>query len=299
MKMLLVYGGDGLTDEAEVSINSGEKFTQALEQVDLLSDSFVLTKNNQMELAEKLPQYDLVISLIHGTFGEDGQIQKIFETADVKYLGSDSIASALCFDKQKCKQRLQEQGIATPRGFIVYSFGDIIEDKLPLILKPISSGSSVDLIVARQLDNDTTSQIEAGLTKYGELLAEEFISGQEIAVGILGDEALPVIEIIPPAGRVFDYGAKYSGESLELCPPQNISPELQRQAQAIALTCHRVCGCRHLSRVDMMVQDNKIIVLEVNTLPGMTPESLYPKEALCAGYNFPALVKELVELATN
>jgi D-alanine-D-alanine ligase len=166
-----------------------------------------------------------------------------------------------------------------------------------LVIKPINGGASIDMIVARadgELDFDLSDEL---LNKYGELMAEEYIEGQELAVGILGEVVLPIVEIIPPNGKWFDLDSKYDLATQENIPPQHISEELQKRARALALQIHHLMGCKDLSRTDMIIKGDDIYVLETNTMPGMTPMSLYPKEAKAAGYDMPALVKKLVELA--
>jgi D-alanine-D-alanine ligase len=138
------------------------------------------------------------------------------------------------------------------------------------------------------------------LNRYPEMLLEELIEGTEITVPILGSDALPIVEIIPPEGQVFDYDNKYNGLSEELCPPRSISMELQEKAKQLALRVHKIAGCRHYSRTDMIIdKHNNIYVLETNTLPGMTDESLFPKSAKAAGISMQELCERLINLATT
>jgi len=295
MKILVIYGGDGLSQEAEVSHRSGKSVLTMLETAGYTADGFVINSDNIAELDNTLPNYDLVLPILHGTFGEDGQIQKILETHGVKYLGSDSVASALCFDKALCKQKLTENYILVPSGIIAKSVDDIRNIKLPAFAKPNHQGSGLGIIKINQLDSDTVDEINRAIKDFGELLVEEFIDGTEISVGILGERPLPVAEIIPPNQELFTYENRYSGKSEEVVPSINVTPELQARAQGIALAAHQACNCHDWSRTDMIIRGSDIFVLEINTTPGMTEASLYPKMLVASGLS----IKDLIDQALS
>jgi D-alanine-D-alanine ligase len=291
MKILVIYGGFGLSSEAEVSKRSGLVVVQACRQLGHDTAEFELNKDNIDLLTEKINSFDLVFPVLHGGFGEDGQIQKILEKLGVQFIGSGSDSSELCFDKVKTKELLEKNNILTPKWRVVTSYEELMDLKMPLIVKPIQGGSSIGMVMAtsaEDLQNINFSQ---------PLLAEEYIDGRELTVSILGNIALPVIEIIPAKNRWFNYENKYSGLAEENIPPKFIDEKIQKQAQELALKVHQLCGCRHLSRIDIIFKDDRLYVLEINTMPGMTTESLYPKSAQANGLSIIQLVDKLIKLA--
>lgn len=293
MKMLVVYGGEGLSKEAEISQRSGRAVMEAAREAGFEVRGFELTKDNIEKLKSKLADFDIVFPALHGEFGEDGRLQEILDEAGVRYVGCGADASRRCYDKASYKMELEAQGILTPEWRIIQSADELDALEVPVVLKPICGGASIDMIVARVPEEFDKNKAKRLLAKYKKLLAEEYISGQEIAVGVLGEEALPVVEIIPPEGKWFDLESKYSDKTQENIPPQNVSKEIQKRAQELAVRIHKLMGCKDLSRTDMLIRDGQIYVLETNTMPGLTGESLYPKEARAAGYEMPELVEEL------
>lgn len=294
MNILVVYGGKGLSKEADISQKSGKEIIDALKEAGFEISSFELTKDNVSKLKSILKDFDVIFPVLHGTFGEDGQIQKILEETGVKYVGCDSVSSKLCFDKNLYKTKLRETGILTPDWWILNKVEDIHRVNAPVVIKPISGGASIDMIVSLREDELDLEEIKKLLIEYGELMVEKHILGQEVAVGVLSDEALPVVEIIPK-GEWFDLESKYSHESEKNIPPKHVDSDMQKKLQDLALQIHRLMGCRHLSRTDMIIKDDLIYVLETNTMPGMTSRSLYPMEAKAAGYEISDLVSRLVK----
>jgi D-alanine-D-alanine ligase len=250
---------------------------------------------------EAAKRHDIVWPALHGGAGEDGTIQRLLDQAGTPYIGAGAEASALCFDKNRLKSLLQEHAIVTPASEVVdaAAFERSPLTKAPFVLKPVADGSSVGLLIARSLPYDRERALQL-LAQHGQMLLEELIVGTEITVPVLGTEPLPCVEIVPPTGKEFDLENKYNGASTELCPPQHVSAAIQQQAQELAMRIHGLAGVRHLSRTDMIVTpDERLFVLEVNTLPGMTAQSLYPKSAAAAGLAFPQLVARLVGLARS
>ncbi len=298
MKILVLGGGN--SSEREVSVRSAAAVAKALKE--LGHEVFRLDPaGDQTELKQVIASCDVVFPILHGTGGEDGTIQRLIETIGKPYLGSDSHASHLCFDKTITKQLLTEHGLPTPPSQVVdaASLASSFVTQHPFVLKPIADGSSVDTFIVRALPGPTQAMTES-LNRRGHMLAETLVTGVEITVPILGNTPLPVIEIIPPVGQEFDFTNKYNGATRELCPPQNVSAELQRQAQELALQAHTICGCRHLSRTDMIIAPGgHIEILEINTMPGLTDQSLFPKAAAAAGISWNQLVTRFVELATS
>ena len=169
--------------------------------------------------------------------------------------------------------------------------------KKPHVLKVLNGGSTIGTLIAREPAKVTEQQIDAIFNLEPNAVLEELIIGKEITVPILDQKALPVIEIVPPKDEEFDYNNKYNGRTQELCPPLSVPRETQRIAQELAEKVHQTMGCRHLSRVDIMINEQgKLFVLEINTMPGMTDQSLYPKSALVSGLMMPELMSKFVEL---
>jgi len=293
VKILVIYGGFGLSPEAEISKNSGLAVLNACKKAGYEAEGFELNKDNIDYIINKAESFDLVAPMLHGKFGEDGHIQKILEDADIPFIGSGSVSSQLCFNKVLTKIIFDDKGILTPKWKIIQKIDGLAGWNCPLVIKPIEGGSSIGVVIAKSQDDLTKVDFSS------QILVEEYIKGQELTVGILGDVALSVVEIIPPENRWFDYEVKYNNATQENIPPKYISAEIQKQARALALKVHNLCGCRHLSRVDMILRDNQLFVLEINTLPGMTQESIYPKSAKAIGLEMPELVKQLIELVVE
>jgi D-alanine-D-alanine ligase len=295
-KILLLAGGNSL--EREISLRSGAAVQAALEQaghqVTVLDPAATIEDS-------AFDGYDAIFPVLHGTGGEDGILQARLESLEINnFVGSDALSSALCFDKWRYKALLDEHGILNARGARVGA-ADLRQHELvkaPFVLKPYDGGSSVDTFIVRDTASADFAAMEAACERYGSMLIEELIDGVEITIGVLGDSALPVIEIIPPADGEFDYENKYNGQTQELCPPEHVSQDMQTQAGELAVRLHQLCGCRDFSRTDMFVTpDNRLYVLETNTIPGMTNQSLLPKAAATAGIDMAALCDQLVAMA--
>jgi D-alanine-D-alanine ligase len=249
--------------------------------------------------AAALRAADCVVPALHGKGGEDGTLQAELERLGVPFVGSDSAASALCMDKWRFKRHVAGR-VPVPGGEMVDADGLWRSEltKAPFVLKPNDGGSSIDtFLVPDPANADRTAMLDA-LARNGPMLLEELIPGIELTVGVLGDEALPVIEIIPPPDGEFDYENKYNGRTQEICPPAHIAPDRQRVAQELAVLTHRLCGCRDLSRADLILTPaGDLYVMETNTFPGMTDQSLYPKEAAVAGIPMDELLDRFVRMA--
>lgn len=298
MKILVI--GGGISDEREVSLKSSRAvFEAALDKG--YEAEFYDWDGSEHWLAKNVKKFSAILPILHGTGGEDGEIQQILEKSGAAYLGADSQASKLCFDKEKTRALLASSGIMVPKGRLV-TLKEYQADKLfnlPHVLKPFNSGSSVDTFIYPDPDRRNLEAVNAAFKRHDTLLLEQFIKGTEITVPLLDGRTLPIIEIIPPENGVFDFENKYNGQTQELVPPQNVSEELQEQARRLGEEVHRLTGCRHLSRVDMIIASETPYVLEVNTLPGMTSQSLFPKAALAAGMDFPELVDYLIKMVVN
>ena len=251
---------------------------------------------------------DVCFVALHGQWGEDGTIQGMLELLGIPYVGSGVLASALAMDKVMAKAVLAAAGIDTPRGFAVdKADGPIDRGRLeraaaelgyPLVVKPVSQGSSVGIAIVEGSD-DLAAAVDDALGYDDRVLVEERLMGTELTVGVIGNgrelQALPVIEIVTTR-EFFDYRAKYDPALTEEICPARIDDELAARAQELARRAHQVLGCRDLSRTDLIADnDGRLSVLEVNTIPGMTANSLLPKAARVAGIPFGELCSLLIE----
>ena len=246
---------------------------------------------------------DVVILALHGTWGEDGRIQGLLDTIGIPYTGSGVLASALAMDKVMTKKVLASEGIDVPKGVVVSSAsGDDLRQAqsigLPVFVKPVASGSSVGAAIVTSAEQLAPAIVDA--LRYDErAMVEELLGGTELTVAVIGNDdltPLPVIEIVTKR-EFFDYTAKYSaGESEEIVPAR-IPDDVARRAQDIAVRAHKALGCRGMSRTDLMWSGDRMATLEVNTIPGMTANSLLPKAARAAGIQFGDLLARFVDWA--
>jgi D-alanine-D-alanine ligase len=241
---------------------------------------------------------DVVFLALHGTYGEDGTVQGRLDGTGVPYTGCDADSSRIAFDKLETKRRCVAAGLATPRFTVVRSVraGFPLGWHPPLVVKPVRQGSSVGLRFVDQVEG-WRDALAATLEHDTEALVEERIPGRETTVGILDGDALPVVEIRPLEGG-YHYANKYTPGATEYDCPANLDRLTTERLQRMALRAFGAVGGRDYGRVDMMLgSDGQPVVLEVNTLPGMTETSLLPKAALAAGISFPNLCQQMVDLA--
>ncbi len=297
MSSIIVLAG-GQSDERAVSLRSGQAVADALRQSNYQVEIVDPAKNLEDQL-DIFRTADIIFPALHGLGGEDGALQQFLEANHITYVGADSQASALCFDKAKYTDLLKSRGIMVPRTELIdmaaYQNSEL--GKIPHVLKPNDGGSSIDTFIVRDLGNADNKEIEAAFRRHETLLLQELIAGTEITVAVLGTESLPIVEIIPPPNQEFDYENKYNGATQELCPPPHVSQVLQEQAGALAATIHQLTGCRDMSRTDIIIHGDELYVLETNTIPGLTSQSLLPKAAAAAGYDMATVCSKLVELA--
>lgn len=267
------------------------------------------------KLVENLKREKIDVAFIsaHGIFGEDGTVQGLLELLGIPYVGSRVLASALALNKIMSKKIFTYEGIPTPK-WITLSKKDIEEKdideilkiletfKFPLAVKPSSQGSTIGFSQV-QGENDLLHSLENAFKYDNEVIIEEFIKGKEITASIFDCEktiCFPLIEIIPKSkSGVYDYFAKYTPGMSDHIIPARLSSETYKKVQELGIKAHKALGCRHFSRVDMIVEDKteKIYVLEVNTIPGMTATSLYPEACKAYGIDFPELLHLLIEKA--
>lgn len=286
----------GPSSEREISLRSGKAVQDALvrEGVDAI---FLDVTDDVCDIINR-NNIDVAFIAMHGRFGEDGTVQKMLDSLGIPYTGSGAEASKAAMDKIATKKIFMDSGIPTPRYTVFENGGYNIEDAdalgLPIVIKPQLEGSSIGLSVVRE-----KWALKEALDKafvYGEkALAEEYIEGRELTVGILDDAPLPVIEIVTKA-RVYDYKAKYSDPETQYLVPAPIDEKTSGRVQELGRRAHAALGCRCFSRVDMMMSSSgDIFVLEANTIPGMTERSLLPKAARATGLDFGQLCIRLIE----
>jgi D-alanine-D-alanine ligase len=286
----------GPSAEREVSLRSGAAVAKALRSLG----------HEASELDPKTPEWnlpvptDVVFLALHGTYGEDGTVQRQLEALGVPYTGCDAEASRIAFDKILTKERCIQAGVPTAKFLTVHTPEAMFPKnfKPPFVVKPARQGSSVGLQFVEREEGWMGALADA-LRFDSEVLVEERIIGRETTVGILDGQALPVVEVRPKSGS-YDYTNKYTAGKTEYFCPADFDAATTKKIQAAALGAFKAVGGRDYARVDVMVRaDGSPVVLEVNTLPGMTETSLLPKAAAVAGMNFAQLCQRMVELALN
>jgi D-alanine-D-alanine ligase len=292
LKIVVMLGGPSA--EREVSLRSGAGVVKALRSLG----------HTVFELDPKTPDWILppdtdVVCLapLHGTYGEDGTVQRQLAQLDVLYTGCDAESSRIAFDKVLTKQKCIEAGVPTARFAVMDSpkASWPLGWNPPVVLKPVRQGSSVGLQFVERVDEWGTALAEA-MRFDSEVLVEEKIVGRETTVGILDGEALPVVEVRPKAGA-YDYRNKYTAGNTEYFCPADFDTATTKRIQTAALGAFHAIGGRDYARVDVMVRANgEPVVLEVNTLPGMTETSLLPKAAAAAGLSYEELCKRMIDL---
>lgn len=307
-RLSVVVIGGGWSDEREISLQSAGECRRALEEagfervdlLDLAADDFI----------DRIRQggYDVAFVALHGTYGEDGCIQGLLEVLRIPYTFSGVAASAAASEKQVAKAVFREAGIPVPEGVDVPAGTMLSKEQLdelvgrlglPIFVKPAANGSSFG--VTRVTDRDQLNDaISAAGSAGGRVLVESCVSGTEITVPVLGNEdahALPVVEIVTGA-QFYDLKVKYEPSELHHVIPARLDEEVYARAQELAVRAHRALGCRGCSRSDFIVTEQGVpVILETNTIPGMTASSLLPDSARHDGLEFPELCARLVELA--
>lgn len=254
--------------------------------------------HSEVNLSSAVLDCDLVFLALHGGSGENGQIQALLELAQIPFTGSGSTPSGLAMDKELSKRVARSAGILTP-DWLTGSVDAIeVENRLgwPVVVKPDAEGSSVGLSIV-----DNPGGLPAAIQEaaaYGQVIIERFITGREFTVSVLGDDALPIGEIVKPDGQVFDYASKYQKDGVDEVFPARIPAGLAERLQEAAESIHRVFKLRGYSRSDFIVDEGeRIWFMEVNTLPGLTRSSLLPKAAAAAGMSFDDLCERICQLA--
>ncbi len=287
----------GLSPEREVSLTSGESVMQALQKQGL--DAIAIDVDHRIAVTLEQSNIDVAFIALHGTYGEDGTIQGLLEYAKIPYTGSGVLGSAIAYDKVKSKEIFKINGIPSA-DYQVLNRNRKKEIKrtldLPVVVKPSNQGSSIGVTIVKQ-ESQWAEAVESAFTYSEEVVVEQFIEGRLLAVGMNGEQPLPVVEIQPKSG-FYDYEAKYTqGKTDYICPAQLSSEETAR-CQEVAVNVFRVLKGRGIPRVDAILDARGIPqVLEMNTIPGLTPTSLLPMAAKQAGMDFEELVIEILKSA--
>ena len=289
-KLAVLKGGPG--SERDVSLRSGASVASALRSV-----GADVTEIEVIGTEVEIPSgTELVFNLIHGTFGEDGDLQALLEERGIPYTGEGVKESRVAFDKILTKQALTRAGVPTPRSEILKS-REKPTLSLPIVIKAPCQGSSVGVHLIHE-----ASAIDPALAdclQHGdEILVEELVEGRELTVGVLGDQVLPVVEIKPLAG-FYDYTNKYTKGATEYLVPAPLTEEETAAVQSVALAAVKALGLRVYSRVDVLLGRGGPTVLEINTIPGMTETSLLPKAAAASGLDFSTLCCRIAALSLS
>ena len=286
----------GWSSEREVSLLSGQRVLKSLESQGFRAVGIDINRSFADQI--KKAKIDLAFVILHGRPGEDGTIQGFLELQGIPYTGSGVAASAVGMDKLFTKMLFQQSGIPTPE-FVAIAAEQEIKPALaeaerrfgyPMIVKPRSEGSSVgiEILTGKRGADDCCLRAHRG---FGSFLVEPFVTGMIATAGILEDEVLPILELVPKQREFYDYEAKYTHGETEFVIPARLDPRIEKRICELALKAHRVLGCRGFSRVDMVVCESKRpFFLELNTLPGLTEVSDLPAEAEAAGISYDELI---------
>ncbi|MBN1931498.1 MAG: D-alanine--D-alanine ligase [Desulfobacterales bacterium] len=304
-KLTVALLSGGISSEREVSLKSGDQVYQFLDR-----EKYTILrydpKTDISRLVEDAGRIDVALIIMHGAYGEDGTIQGLLDLLDIPYQGSGVLGSSMAINKLISKQIYEKAGLPVP-PYIAVGRRDTIDSEeciarlgLPLVVKPVTGGSSIGLSVAKSKDS-LKEAIDKSFTHDDTILIEAYIKGIELTGGVIGNETietLPIVEIIPDKKYAFfDYEAKYTaGASQEICPAR-IAEALADKARTYAKIAHTSLFCKGYSRTDMILRNQDIYVLETNTIPGMTRNSLLPLAAEAAGINFSQLLDRLIELS--
>lgn len=309
-KVAILFGGP--SSEHEVSLSSAKNVLENIDRelFDILSvlitkdcqyviDGIFFSEKDGIEEIKKR-NIDVVFPILHGTYGEDGILQKKLEEFGIPFVFSSSKVSSLAIDKNKTNEILQLHTILIPKSSSITRVSTEHGCGYPIIVKPVDEGSSVGLFKCNN-ESEYKNSLEKIFEHHNEMLAQKFIQGREFTCGVIekNNEIIPLVatEVILTKGEMFDYDAKYTVGGCEEVTPADVDEKLMRRIQNLAVRCHSIIGCRSLSRTDMILQGEDLYVLEINTIPGMTKTSFIPAQAEACGYSMKELVTILIELS--
>ncbi|RLA09090.1 MAG: D-alanine--D-alanine ligase [Gammaproteobacteria bacterium] len=293
-KIAVFYGG--LSSERKVSLQSGNAVYQALKSLKLDVEKIDVGYNIPEIITTK--KFDRVFNMLHGKYGEDGIIQALLEWNDIPFTGAKMAASAIAMDKYRTKLIATSIGCLTPESMLIknekHSLMIVEKLSLPLVIKPISEGSSIGISIVKEKNQMVDAYIKA-LKYTNQVMAEKFVKGSEYTAAILDDTALPVIKL-KAKNEFYDYEAKYESDETEYMCPCGLDQNIEKQVQNQAIKIFKAIGARHWGRADFIIdKNNHSYFIEMNTIPGMTEHSLVPMAAYHAGIDFNRLVYKIIK----
>ncbi|MDO9565746.1 MAG: D-alanine--D-alanine ligase [Candidatus Desulfaltia sp.] len=303
-KLTIALLSGGISSERKISLCGGDNVYKALDKEKYIVIRYD-PKTDLDRLMADAAKIDLALIILHGPFGEDGTIQGLLELLDIPYQGSGVLGSAIAMDKLVSKKLYEQSNIPVP-SYIAINQSDKINPEeyvdqlgLPLVIKPVSSGSSIGMSLVKSIGS-IKNAVDTAFAFDETILIEKYIKGIELTGAVIGNDKLevfPIVEIIPDKEHdFFDFHAKYTaGITQEICPAR-IDDNLAEKAKTYAKKAHQALGCKGYSRTDMILDNKDIYVLETNTIPGMTETSLLPLAAKTAGISFGRLLDNLIEL---
>tara|TARA_B100000315_G_scaffold247753_1_gene276887 strand:- start:324 stop:1265 length:942 start_codon:yes stop_codon:yes gene_type:complete len=287
----------GPSAEREISLKSGQAVFEALQKQGYQVQALDITDENpKTQITQS--GIEMAFIALHGPFGEDGTIQSLLESLEIPYTGSGPEASKLCMDKCAARLKLEEANLPVPEGLRLTGpkgqTGVLPKKmKFPLVIKPCRQGSSIGMNIVEQASELETAFSEA-LRYDSHVLCEAYLKGAEVTVGVVGDQALPVVEV-RPTRKFYDYTAKYTAGMTEYLVPAPLDASVTKEVQRLGVAAHQALGCHGFSRVDFIVSEEQgPKILEVNTIPGLTKLSLLPKAAQAVGLSFSDLCEKLL-----
>lgn len=294
MKVGVIMGG--ISSEREVSLNSGRSIIEKIDKNKYEVVEVVI--NEKVDIINKVKDLDFALLALHGKFGEDGTVQSVLQTLDIPYSGCGPLSSALSMDKDLTKRVLEAHGIRTAKWLNVKSIEEIDYEAIekigyPVFIKPTNGGSSVATFKITKKE-DVEEAVAEGLKWDTEVMIEEFVKGEEITCPVFKNEMFPVIAIRPKTD-FFDYAQKYSGDGAEEVII-NLDSKLHKEVEKMALDTFKVLKCAVYARIDMIITEDKVpYILEINTLPGMTATSLFPRSAEGKGISYSEFIDMIIE----
>lgn len=295
----------GYSSEREISLRSGHAVYQALTNAGYAVKAMDINTNDRLKIKEMIKSSGVTMAFIalHGRLGEDGQIQSILEELDLPYTGSGPGASRKAFNKITAQTAFKNAGLPVPEHFFITN-GELVHfreafnvlKKLPFVVKAACEGSSIGISMVRH-PSGWEGALRDALSYGPYVIVEKFVKGREVTAGVFNGEALPVVEVIM-RNPLFDFTSKYQKGLTDYVVPANLSEKLTKEIQKIAVAAYEILACEGFARVDIRIDESgKPYILEINTIPGFTETSLFPKAAAKAGYNFLQVCEKLLELA--
>ncbi len=310
LRVAVITGGP--SSEHEVSVSTGKMVLQYLDRNRYVASEVRIHKSSRWQFLPQRKRYttsaalravkrnfDIAFLALHGKFGEDGVLQALLARQGIPFTGSDSRASKKAMDKVASDRAFRKAGLTVPSSSVLEK-SQVVPKKLnfPLVVKPVRGGSSIGISIART-KRQLPGAIRRAFREDRQVLLQQFVTGRELTCSVLEKHGRPFVltptEIIPKSAEFFDYKAKYQeGGSCEITPPR-ISKRWTQKIQFAALLSHQIFQCRGLSRTDFILSGKTLYVLEINTIPGMTPTSLLPQEAKHDGYSFHAMLDLIIQ----